>query len=141
MTFLNIPHGDLLPCKFEWGVQNFSALKVALFMIIYYLVKYNMSTDHQITLVALDGEVVSVICCFTVKQRYQQFFTIYRPLVMNNTTATTKFRVLFEDIDLTIFPGSLFIGGDFNFHLNVAGNHDAAFFSDLINMLSIISAS
>ena len=23
LTFLSIPHGDLLPCKFEWGVQNF----------------------------------------------------------------------------------------------------------------------
>ena len=26
LTFLNIPHGDLLPCKFEWRVQNFSFL-------------------------------------------------------------------------------------------------------------------
>ena len=24
LTFLNILHRDLLPCKFEWGVQNFS---------------------------------------------------------------------------------------------------------------------
>ena len=24
LTFLNIPHGDLLPCKFEWGIPNFS---------------------------------------------------------------------------------------------------------------------
>lgn len=82
---------------------------------------------------------MSVIRCkgLTVKQ----FFTIYRPLVKNNTTSTTKFpseiSALFEDI----FPGPRFIVGDFNFHLNVASNRDAAFFSDLINMLSIISAS
>ena len=24
LAFLNIPNGDLLPCKFEWGGQNFS---------------------------------------------------------------------------------------------------------------------
>lgn len=90
---------------------------------------------------------MSVIRCkgFTVKQWYQQFFTIYRPLVKNNTTSTTKFpseiSALFEDIDLTIFPGPRFIVGDFNFHLNVASNRGAAFFSDWINMLSIMSAS
>lgn len=63
----------------------------------------------------------------------------------NNTTSTTKFpseiSALFEDIDLTSFPGPRFIVGDFNFHLNVASNRGAAFFSDLINMLSIMSAS
>lgn len=90
---------------------------------------------------------MSVIRCkgFTVKQWYQQFLTIYRPLVKNNTTSTTKFpseiSALFEDIDLTIFPGPRFIVGDFNFHRNLASNRDAAFFSYLMNMLSIISAS
>ena len=24
IDILNIPHGELLPCKFEWGAQNFS---------------------------------------------------------------------------------------------------------------------
>ena len=68
--------------------------------------------------------------------------TIYRPPVKNNTTSTTKFLSEFSALfkDLAIFPGPPLFVGDFNFYVDVDSNRDATFFSDLLNMLWIISA-